>query len=259
MIIKPVLLIRANGNEQDAKALAELGVSAVIDPFLKISASPDPNNALNLYNSAQENEVESWVVATSLNGIDYWAQTIGESKLRSVFKTNKKLRFAAIGAGTGSRLYELGAAEVTIPPEPSAQSLLDVLSTRNPARAIIPIGNLTLNTLPRGLTKLGWEITQREVYQNSIVERRPTSVTGIEAGDFGAIILRSPSAVRALLHFVPKSHFLSKSLPPLICGGRTTAAELEIASLTPAEISDLLDSNSLAKLALKALCEKGIR
>ncbi len=253
MIIKPVLLIRANGNEQDAKALAELGVSAVIDPFLKISANPDPSNALNLYSFAQEAEVETWVVATSRNGIDYWAETIGESKLRSVFKTNKKLRFAAIGPSTGSRLYELGAAKVTIPPEPNAQSLLEALGTRNPARAIIPIGNLTLNTLPRGLAKIGWEIIAREVYQNSIVERRPKSVAGIEAGDFGAIILRSPSAVRAFLHFVPKS------LVPLICGGRTTAAELEIASLVPAEISDLSDSNSLAKLALKALCEKGIR
>lgn len=253
MIIKPVLLIRANGNEQDAKALAELGVSAVIDPFLKISANPDLSNALNLYSFAQEAEVETWVIATSLNGIDYWAQTIGESKLRSVFKTNQNLRFAAIGAGTGSRLHELGAAEVAIPPEPNSQSLLELLSTRNPARAIIPTGNLTLNTIPNGLTRLGWEIIQAEVYQNSIVERRPKSVAGIAAGDFGAIILRSPSAVRAFLHFVPKS------LVPLICGGRTTAAELEIASLTPAEVSDLSDSNSLAKLALKALCEKGIR
>ncbi len=250
MIIKPVLLIRANGNEQDAKALAELGITAVIDPFLEITTNPDPKNALNLYSFALEAQIETWVVATSRNGIDYWAQTIGESKLRSVFKANKNLRFCAIGASTRSRLHELGAAVVIIPPEPSAQSLLDLLSTRNPAKAIIPTGNLTLNTLSSGLKKLGWEIIQAEVYQNSIVERRPTSVAGIEAGDFGAIILRSPSAVRAFLHFVPKS------LVPLICGGRTTAAELEIASLTPAEISDLSDSDSLAKLALKTLQKK---
>ncbi len=256
MIIKPVLLIRANGNEPDAKALAELGISAVIDPFLEITTNPDPSNALNLYSFAQEARLETWVIATSRNGIDYWAQTIGESKLRSVFKVNKNLRFAAIGAGTRSRLHELGAAVVVIPPSQSAQSLLDVLSTKNPARAIIPIGNLTLNTLSSGLEKLGWEIIAGEVYQNSIVERRPTSVAGIEAGDFGAIILRSPSAVRALLHFVPKSHFLPKSLLPLICGGRTTAAELEIHSLTPAEISDLSDSKSLARLALKTLQKK---
>ncbi len=253
MIIKPVLLIRANGNEQDAKALAELGIRAVIDPFLEITTNPDPKNAFNLYSFAQEAQVESWVIATSRNGINYWAQTIGESKLRSVFKTNKHLRFAAIGVGTRARLLELGAPEVTIPPEPSAQSLLEVLSTSSSARAIIPIGNLTLNTLSSGLKKLGWEIIAREVYQSSIVERRPTSVTGIEAGDFGAIILRSPSAVRALLRFVPKT------LTPLICGGRTTAAELELHALAPAEISDFSDSNSLAKLALKILGEKGIR
>ncbi len=256
MIIKPVLLIRANGNEQDAKALAELGVTAVIDPFLKISANPDPKNALNLYRFAQEAQVETWVIATSLNGIDYWAETIGESKLRSIFKTNKNLRFAAIGASTRSRLHELGGVEVVIPPEPNSQSLLEALATRNQARAIIPSGNLALNTLPSGLKKLGWEIIQREVYRHAMVERRPTSVTGIAAGDFGAIILRSPSAVRALLHFVPKSHFLPKSLAPLICGGRTTAAELEIHGLTPAEISDLSDSGSLAKLALKTLQKK---
>lgn len=250
MIIKPVLLIRANGNEQDAKALAELGIAAVIDPFLEITTNPDPSNALNLYSFAQEAQVETWVIATSLNGVNYWVQTIGESKLRSVFKTNKSLRFAAIGPSTRSRLHELGAVEVVAPPEPNSQSLLDVLGTSSPARAIIPVGNLTLNTLSSGLKKLGWEIIAREVYQNSMVERRPTSVTGIEAGDFGAIILRSPSAVRAFLHFVPKT------LTPLICGGRTTAAELELHSFTPAEISDLSDSNSLAKLAFKILQRK---
>ncbi len=256
MIIKPVLLIRANGNEADARALAELGIRAVIDPFLEITTNPDPESALNLYRFALEAAMETWVVATSLNGIDCWAQTIGESKLRSVFKANKNLRFCAIGAGTRSRLHELGAEVVIIPPSQSAQSLLEVLSSRSPARAIIPIGNLTLNTVSSGLEKLGWEIIAGEVYQNSIVERRPTSVAGIEAGDFGAIILRSPSAVRALLHFLPRSHFLPKALTPLICGGRTTAAELGIHYLTPAEISDLSDSKSLAKLALKTLAKK---
>ena len=245
MGIKPVLLIRASGNESDKSALESVGLESVIDPFLSISASKDPKGATYLLSELRAATLPTWVIATSANSLRYWAIIVGLTNLKKEFQSNQVLRFAAIGSSTAELFREYGAKEVLQPGISTGQGLLAELSLTPPAVAIMPIGSLTLNQVQEGLKASGWGLRVRVVYTNESVTAQPETVEGIEKGQFGAIILRSPSAVRALLNFVPYPKV------PLICGGQSAAAELLKVGLHPTAISEDPAPKAVAQLAAR--------
>ena len=59
---KPILLIRATGNENDALALAKLGLDSVSEPYLEISPVTGPGPAKRLLD---ELEKADWLIATA--------------------------------------------------------------------------------------------------------------------------------------------------------------------------------------------------
>ena len=100
---KPVLLIRADNNELDAQALAELAIETLIDPYLTISIASDSAPAgellATLLASAHSAPRQSWLIATSVNAINYWAKIIGRELLQQSIAAHPALKFAAIGEG----------------------------------------------------------------------------------------------------------------------------------------------------------------
>ena len=242
---KPVLLIRASGNESDKNALDRVGLESVIDPFLSIGASKDHEGATFLLAEIRAATLPTWVIATSTNSLRYWADIVGLANLQHEFQSNQVLRFAAIGSNTAGLFREYGAKEVLQPSISTSQALLAELSLVPPSVAIMPIGNLTLNQVQKGLKASGWSLTVRIVYTNESVTTQPETVQGIERGEFGAIILRSPSAVRALLNFVPYPKV------PLICGGQSAAAELLKVGLHPTAISEDPAPKAVAQLVAR--------
>ena len=83
--------------------------------------------------------------------------------------------------------------------------------------ALIPLGNLAMPTLTTALDAAGWHRITEVVYQTAAVAEEPESAAGLRAGDFSALLLRSPSAARAV------ASFASTTSVPVICGGPTTA------------------------------------
>ena len=79
---KPVLLIRAYDNDEDADALTKLGIDSLIDPYLKISISNNAVAARDLLSLLVSGVGPLWLIATSVNAIRYWAQLVGEDLLR---------------------------------------------------------------------------------------------------------------------------------------------------------------------------------
>jgi uroporphyrinogen-III synthase len=138
-------------------------------------------------------------------------------------------------------LRALGCTDIVLSTARSARGLLDALSRGTPQAAVFPHGNLALRTIPEGLRALGWQVTEGVVYETSTVDRTPASVELIRRRDVAAIILRSPSAVRALTSFITPDPSI-----PIICAGRTTAEAAAAKGLNVAAIATSTNSTALA-------------
>lgn len=229
---KPVLLIRASDNDADADALAELGIDSLIDPYLKISVSDDAAAARDLLSLLASGAGPLWLIATSVNAIRYWAQLVGADLLRKNIASRSDLSFAAIGNKTAEILRQYGAQDISVPPEAHSQALVDLLiSEYSPGHALIPRGDLAMRNLPTSLLASGWQISTATVYVTQTVVREPHSIQLVRNQEISAILLRSPSAVRALAHFLPSPEV------PLVCAGMTTARAAQAQGLRVTAIS----------------------
>lgn len=247
---KPVLLIRADGNQDDAAALAELGIDSVIDPYIRIEKSESTTGALAMLAALGE-PGPKWLIVTSVNSIRCFADLVGAEVLRQTIATATNLRFAAVGARTAAVLREFGAVEVLTPNQSDSASLAEELANQSTAAgqtAIIPSGLLAMKALPNRLEAAGWRLIQGVVYTTVPVAAAPSSVAAARAGEFSAVIFRSPSAARAFLSFVPEPTI------PLVAAGFTTAKVIEDAGLPVASIPSNPTPKSVAA-AVKELLE----
>lgn len=214
---KPVLLIRAAGNGSDASALADLGIPTLVDPYLEIARSDDRSDAIELLDSLVNSEGLIWVIATSVNAIRYWAEIVGIDELKSALAARRGLHFAAIGEATAKSLIDLGASHVLTPPRADSASLATALLELPPSAALIPGGNLAMVELPHELVAAGWNVQTGVVYKTAPVATEPSSAALVRSDEIAAVLLRSPSAARAFLTYLPSP------TTPIICAGPTTA------------------------------------
>lgn len=231
-MIKPVLLIRSQDNDIDSIALEKLGIPTFIDPYVEITAASDQSAGLKLMELLRACQQQLWVIATSGNSIRYWAEMVGEEQFRTELETNAHLKFAAIGGATAQALRDYGAREIFLPSDTRAEILGQELAIHDPqSQALIPGGNLAMPQLAEILRSSGWSVNTAQVYRTSRVNKEPQSAEPLRDGAFSAVLLRAPSAVDALIHFVAQPQV------PLICAGPTTAAAAQAHGLPVAAIS----------------------
>lgn len=242
----PILLIRGTGNDRDAKALESLGIPTLIDSFTEITPG-NLQTSQELLDLAQNNNC--WIIITSLNAIDFWSSLVGPQSLRQIFSSHPLIKFAAIGKGSADALKALGVNEILTPEVQSSTELLKLLANVPVSRAIIPAGNLAMPVLPQGLKAMGWDINTRVVYINTIVATIPKSIQALNRGEIAAVLLRSPSAARALAHFVPRSQ------TPIICGGQTTAKAANELGFKVLAVAEDPSPTAVADLILQTLEE----
>lgn len=241
-MIKSVLLIRSENNKADSAALGKLGIPSTVDPYLEITAASDQREGMRLFALLRSSMEPVWVIATSRNSITYWAQMVGEERFRSELQTRENLKFAAVGEATAHTLRHYGALAVFLPSHSAAATLAEELVLLDPrSRALIPGGNLAMPHLPLILRNSGWVVDTAEVYETSRVSAEPRSANLLRKGEFSAVLLRSPSAVDALVHFV------SKPRVPLVCAGPTTASAvyahgLKVDALSPQPTPEIVAS-----------------
>lgn len=246
---KPVLLIRSSNNEVDEAALANLGIPSLIDPYIEIKVANDSNEGEGLLSLLEGSDHPMWLIATSVNALKFWARIVGEDRIRAAVAARADLKFAAIGQTTADALSGFGASDVLIPSEATAKSLADQLvSMSSTGHVLVPGGNLAMKSLPSTLLSAGWRVSTAVVYMTSPVEKEPKSAHLIREGEIGAILFRSPSAVRALTHFIPSPAV------PLICAGATTAQALVDQGLVAAAISPKPSALVVASTIYSLLC-----
>lgn len=248
-MVKPVLLIRADNNETDQVALTKLGISSLIDPYLEIRVTKDAKEAEQLLSILESSNDPVWLVATSVNSFKFWSHIVGEDRLRSAISKRQDVKFAAVGEATANVLRDLGAEQVLIAHDFTGQSLADDLAGMSSVgHAIVPGGNVAMKTLPSTLTSAGWQVSTAVVYTTSRVGKEPVSAQLIRDKEVSAILFRSPSAVRALTHFVPRPEV------GLICTGPTTAGALADLGLIAGAVSPGPSPEVVASTIYSLLC-----
>lgn len=220
-----VLLVRAaEAQDKDADALADLGITAVADPYLTVRPCRDDQarDRAHLVISSIADEA-GWLLVTSQAAVRALVELGGSDALAAALRQGQArgLRVAGVGESTRRALNQAGAPEVLVPGTATAEGLVDLLAGEAASTAILPQGNQALTTLADGLRGKGWTITEQVVYETATVDRRPVSADRLARGGFAVVVLRSPSAARAVAEFVP----VLPGGTVAICGGPTTAAE----------------------------------
>lgn len=249
----PVLLIRSEGNDTDAESLNALGFDSIDDPYVRIAPVGDSMMAHMLVEQLRDRaDEQTWFIATSPMTVPALVELVGEHVLREAVAAavSRGVHAAATGERTARTLRELGFPTVKVPMVSSAKALVEEFADMPPARAMFPCGNLALDTLPDGLRELGWHIAQVVVYETSTVAQEPMSVELIRRCEVAAIVLRSPSAARALVHFV------SPPIPiPVICAGQTTAEAARELDLDVVAVAISPSADDVAAAVARALSE----
>lgn len=233
MIEPRVLLVRADGGtDRDAELLQQAGVSYLADPYLTIRTSSDALACPRAVEALAGIAVTAnWLIVTSRNAVESLSELSSADALRQALVDGqlRGLRVAAVGEVTAEAAVAAGARDVEVPEVSTAAGLAaHLLATHLPGRCVLPRGNIAMKGLAESLRAADWEVTDPIVYETHIVEDRPVSADAAARGEFAAVVLRSPSAARALAHFIPQ-------LPAstvVVCGGPTTAAEAQRVGLT---------------------------
>ncbi len=257
---RPVLLIRSEGNESDAESLDAYGIASITEPYVRITPMTDGADAASLVALLRACAADTglaertWLVATSPMTVPSWLTAAKGAGLAEAVAVAAAagVRAAATGERTAATLRDLGFGEVRVPSEASARGLVADLAGVTPGRALFPRGNLALRTLPDGLRDLGWKVDEGVVYLTSTVPERPASADMIEQGQVSAVVVRSPSAVRALI-----AHAQVPATVPIVCAGRTTAEAATDTGLAVAAVAASPSSADVARAVAGLLGSAG--
>ncbi|MGB8021167.1 MAG: uroporphyrinogen-III synthase, partial [Candidatus Nanopelagicales bacterium] len=119
-----------------------------------------------------------------------------------------------------------------VPAVATVTGLVAALSHVQPGLAIAPLSAIAGPVLAESLAQLGWAVVARAVYETIIVRQRPSSADAVTNGLVAAVVMRSPSAVEALLH-----HAAPAPGVHLIAAGPTTARALALHGLACVQAS----------------------
>lgn len=232
--MRRVLLVRgANTVDGDAAELARRGAVVVSDPYVTTRTCADEGVRSRVHEVFEALERPgAWLVCASSWGVRALAEIAGQDELRQAVRRGLRAgaRFAAVGPSTARAMELAGAVRVLAPDAPhTAVALMLAMADLAPGSAILPRSQIGGSVLRTTLASRGWDIVDRVVYTTSTVPKAPASARDVEQGQFAAVVLRSPSAVRALV-----AHADVPASTLVIAGGPTTAEAARAAGLTVA-------------------------
>lgn len=224
--VKPALLIRPGvRNSDDAKALLKRGIPVVVDPYLVVTPTQEPqglSNAKAILEAIQANA--DWLLVTSAQALTALTALTSSAAVTEALTAgvDRGLRVAAVGDASASAVHTLGRVTVHCPQDATAHALAALLLTlQKNAKAVLPLSAQALPTLVTLLQTGGWQVTGKVLYETRTVTTVPPSADQLRKGAFSAVVLRSPTAARALHQFSPQI----PNGTTLVCGGPTTATE----------------------------------
>ena len=237
----PILLVRPDGNEADAIALASRGVPALVDPYLVVVPAADASAARSLLDDLAVAGPQDWLVLTSPRAMAAWAELVGADTLAGAVLAarTRGLRIAAVGASTAASVGR--AEEVDVVGQSGAEGLVAALREMPAGTAIVPASAIARPELTTGLAAAGWTVRTAAVYDTVQASERPSSAGALAAGNLAGVVLRSPSAAAAVASWA----VVPDGVRVFAVGPTTSAAAStygwDVVSLPP------LDSDALAQ------------
>ncbi len=245
-----VLLVRADDTpDADARALAERGVEVTAEAFIRVQPSADADathRAAEIVDGLHA--PGAWLVLTSAAGIRALDSLLGAGEVGNRIRTAERAgaRFAAVGPTSGQVLHDHGVIDVLMPTKAhTAAALLDCLGLISPGLAVMPRSTIGDQHVPEVLESRGWTVLSRIVYETTTVTDRPGSADQLAAGAFDALVLRSPSAARAVVHFGAVA-----SNTAIVAGGPTTALAASRLGLQVTAVSADSRAESIAEAVM---------
>lgn len=199
---KTVLLVRSTDNKPDSDAFEAAGFDVTSDAYLQISNFENPVGAGRLLDALVHAEADTWLVITSINAVRFFAEQVGMPALQAAL-SNPNLRFAAIGERSAAELDAIGIDQVLLADSANALSLSQSILAQHPKRVILPASSIAMKSLQDAVVLAGVELVTEVVYQTQTVSEPPSSSSLLKAGEIDFLVLRSPSAARAVAAFVP--------------------------------------------------------
>jgi uroporphyrinogen-III synthase len=249
-----VLIVRSSITpDHDAHALRANGFHVTTDPYLDIATCEDADAPDRAHATLDALLLPAtWLICASAMALRALDHLLGATAVsRDLSRAEAQgARFAAVGPTSRAALHERGVQEVLMPTRGhTASALLEALNPILPGTAVLPRSDIADGVIPATLEARGWSLVQQVLYCTRPVEEPPASVTALSSGEFDAIVLRSPSAARAVMSF-------TSTLPNrtrVVCGGPTTALAAKRLGFEVDAVAADSSPASIARAVLRAV------
>ncbi len=241
---KSVLLVRSSDNKPDSDAFEAAGFEVISDAYLQISKLENPAGAARLLDALQNATPGTWLVITSINAVRYFGEQVGFENLLAAL-TNPNLNVAAIGERSAAEIEALGAKNVLLADSANAVSLSESILAKQPKRVILPASSIAMKSLQDAVTLAGVELITEVVYQTETVSEVPGSATALANGDIDVLVLRSPSAARAVAEYVPANQVAAR----VLVTGNATLTQAQSLGFTNIVVTNSTSPSALVEAA----------
>lgn len=241
---KSVLLVRSSDNKPDSDAFEAAGFEVISDAYLQISKLQNPAGAARLLDALENATPSTWLVITSINAVRYFGEQVGFENLLAAL-TNPNLNVAAIGERSAAEIEALGAKNVLLADSANAVSLSESILAKQPKRVILPASSIAMKSLQDAVTLAGVELITEVVYQTETVSEVPGSATALANGDIDVLVLRSPSAARAVAEYVPANQVAAR----VLVTGNATLTQAQSLGFTNIVVTNSTSPSALVEAA----------
>lgn len=217
---KRIVVTRPVGQSKElVKELEELGATVIEFPVIKIE--PISQN-LALQAALSNIEDYSWLVFTSVNGVNHFFEYLRQNKIDQ--RILHGLKFAVVGAATKKVLEEKGIYADYVPESYTTAHLLNGMLPLlgNEDRLLLLRSEIAGNELSDGLHHHGIVFDDIPIYKTIVnqIEASPL-MESINKGEVDYVIFTSPSTVHAFSSITGKA-LANKSGIKFICIGPVT-------------------------------------
>ena len=249
-----ILVVRsATTPDSDSDALRANGFDVTHDPYIAISVCDDEGAAARAHAILESLLTPgAWLICASAMAVRAVTDLAGSEAVSHGLTRAESMgaRFATVGPASEAAIRELGVGNIVTPLRGhTASALLDTLSRVPAGTAVLPRSDIADAVIPATLEARGWSLVPQVLYRTRPVEQPPASLAALTSGGFDVIVLRSPSAARAVRHF-------AGSLPErtrIVCGGATTAMAARRLGLTVTTTAIDSSSEGIAAAVIRAI------
>lgn len=248
-----VLMVRSsNTPDHDANAMRANGFHVTLDPYLDIATCDDAGAPARAHATLDALHLPgAWLICASAMAIRALDHLVGATEVARGLSDAEVhgARFAAVGPTSRAALHVRGVRAVLMPTRGhTASALLEALNAIPPGTAVLPRSDIADGVIPATLEARGWSLVEQVLYRTRPVKDPPRSIAALASGEFDAIVLRSPSAARAVKSF-------TTTLPNrtrVVCGGPTTALAAKRLGFEVDAVASDSSPASIAQAVLRA-------